>query len=128
MCFNKVILCSKKHDAKKVTELFEIGNLPKLYHWPFSNVSSKNGSVCYGNNNIRKIEKLSDLDILPIIFFDSALNGDYYYSGRTTLKKETIRELLDTLMVKKNFRMKSLLKSTYLIQKEKNYFNVRKEY
>ncbi|MFR2171154.1 MAG: hypothetical protein ACLS54_10875, partial [Anaerostipes hadrus] len=51
-----------------------------VYHWPFSNVSSKNGSVCYGNNNIRKIEKLSDLDILPIIVFDSALNGDYYYS------------------------------------------------
>lgn len=103
-CVSTKLFCvAKNMTQKKVTELFEIGNLPKLYHWPFSNVSSKNGSVCYGNNNIRKIEKLSDLDILPIIFFDSALNGDYYYSGRTTLKKETIRELLDTLNGKKEF-------------------------
>ena len=77
-------------------------SLPNLYQWPFANVSGA-GGVCYGSNNIQKIERLSDLDILPILFFDSPMNSDYYTPHRTTLGKATIRELLDTLNVKKEF-------------------------
>lgn len=77
-------------------------DMPNLYQWPFANVSGA-GGVCYGSNNIRKIERLSDLDILPILFFDSPMNSDYYTPHRTTLGKATIRELLDTLNGKKEF-------------------------
>lgn len=83
-------------------KLLEEDRMPNLYQWPFANVSGA-GGVCYGSNNIRKIERLSDLDILPILFFDSPMNSDYYTPHRTTLGKATIRELLDTLNGKKEF-------------------------
>ena len=74
----------------------------KIVCQTYINVSGA-GGVCYGSNNIRKIERLSDLDILPILFFDSPMNSDYYTPHRTTLGKATIRELLDTLNGKKEF-------------------------
>ena len=53
-------------DQKTAAKLLEEDRMPNLYQWPFANVSGA-GGVCYGSNNIRKIERLSDLDILPIL-------------------------------------------------------------
>lgn len=102
-CVSTNLFCLEKDmDQKTAAKLLEEGRMPNLYQWPFANVSDV-GGVCYGSNNIRKIEKLSDLDILPILFFDSPMNSDYYRSQRTTLEKTTIRELLDTLNGEKEF-------------------------
>ena len=88
-CVSTKLFCvAKNMTQKKLLNYLKSGIFPSYIIGHFLMLAAKNGSVCYGNNNIRKIEKLSDLDILPIIFFDSALNGDYYYSGRTTLKKK----------------------------------------
>ena len=104
----KLFCLSKDMNQDRVSELLEDNKLPTLYYWPFSNVSV-DGNVCYGSNNIRKIEKLSDLDILPILFFDSAINNDYYMSGRTALQKKTVRELLDALNGKLEFPYEILM-------------------
>lgn len=102
-CVSTNLFCLEKDmDQETAAKLLEAGHLPNLYQWPFANVNGA-GRVCYGSNNIRKIEKLSDLDILPILFFDSPMNSDYYKPDRTTLEKATIRELLDTLNGKKEF-------------------------
>lgn len=102
-CVSTDLFCLEKDmDKKTAAKLLEEDRMPNLYQWPFANVSGA-GGVCYGSNNIRKIERLSDLDILPILFFDSPMNSDYYTPHRTTLGKATIRELLDTLNGKKEF-------------------------
>ena len=102
-CVSTDLFCLEKDmDQKTAAKLLEEDRMPNLYQWPFANVSGA-GGVCYGSNNIRKIERLSDLDILPILFFDSPMNSDYYTPHRTTLGKATIRELLDTLNGKKEF-------------------------
>lgn len=109
-CVSTDLFCLEKDmDQKKTAKLLEEGRTPNLYRWPFANVNNK-GKVCYGSNSIRKIEKLSDLDILPILFFDSPMNSDYYNLQRTTLKKATIRELLDTLNGEKEFPYEILQK------------------
>ena len=93
-CVSTDLFCLEKDmDKKTAAKLLEEDRMPNLYQWPFANVSGA-GGVCYGSNNIRKIERLSDLDILPILFFDSPMNSDYYTPHRTTLGKATIRELI----------------------------------
>lgn len=109
-CVGTSLYClSQDMDQERAATFLEDNKVPTLYYWPFSNVSD-DGHVCYGGNNIRKIEKLSDLDILPILFFDSAINNDYYTSRRTTLEKKTVRELLDTLNGKSEFPYEILRK------------------
>lgn len=103
-CVSTQLFCLEKNmNLDKVGMLLEKNTLPKLYLWPFANVDKEFGKVCYGSNAIRKIEKLSDLDILPILFFDSPMNDDYYGKSRTVLEKSKLHELLDFLNGQKEF-------------------------
>ncbi len=97
------VFCRKKADSIKV-------GMP-MYFWPFGNVGYQN-TVCWGGNSIRKITSIKDVEFLPILFFDAPMNSDYYHANRTTLKKETLRELLMFLDGKEKFPEEFLVRDT----------------
>ena len=62
----------------------------KLYHYPFGNVYG-DGHICWGNNVINGIKKMSDVDRIVVNFFGSETNDDLFVPSHGI---RTQRELL----------------------------------
>lgn len=49
----------------------------EIYYFPYSNVHHESGDVCMGTNTFPKIECLSQLEKMHILFFSSPFGSDY---------------------------------------------------
>lgn len=76
---NTSVYCVKKESISYFAGRDRVSSTPKIYRFPFPNVSST-GRVCWGNNRsqVNSIETILDLDYLIEIFFMSAFNVDHF--------------------------------------------------
>lgn len=86
-----------------------------IYHYPLSNVSTSNLSMCWGSNVLPSITSLNQLQGIPYLFFKSELNHDWYSGNNTS--KLPLRDLMVSLH-KKEINIYDILKPTGMTYKQ----------
>lgn len=75
-----------------------------LYVYPFGNVNTYSGSVCWGANRLQDINRLKDLEAVVALFLQSGCNEDHYKAGVSCeLKEMPLRGLFEELKKKNSF-------------------------
>lgn len=79
----------------------------ELFHYPFSNVY-EDGHICWGRNEIPKIECLADIDKLVNIFYGAPSNNDLWRESYCGMKYPALRIALQELSEKDKFPVECL--------------------
>lgn len=97
------IFCLKNDMTKqKVQDAIREKKKFPWYQYPFGNVGD-DGSICWGNNTFKSLKKIKEVELFPIVFFDSPSNDDYYKQSRTNLDFKDVRMLYEYLIKKEKF-------------------------
>ena len=124
--FPSLILLFKFKDGKhmesyafgtKEDTLGKITQYTELYNYPYGNVYSDSGRVCWGGNTHEPIKALWEVDILTDKFLNSSSNSDLYRLGTSNASGLKLEELLVKLNEKDSFPKKYLVKSKNTIGK-----------
>ena len=74
--------------ATRIRDCSELGTDTQLYAFPFGNVDSYGGSVCWGETKHPPVQEISDFQGIISSFFGSEINDDYYMAGKHVIQKE----------------------------------------
>lgn len=74
-----------------------------LFVYPFGNVNTDSGNVCWGSNSLKRIERLKDLDEIVTLFIQSGCNEDHYRMGESCTLAVPLRSLFDMLQAREQF-------------------------
>lgn len=74
--------------AVRIRDCSELGTDTQLYAFPFGNVDSYGGSVCWGETKHPPVQEISDFQGIISSFFGSEINDDYYMAGKHVIQKE----------------------------------------
>lgn len=77
--------------AVKIRDCSGLGTDTPLYAFPFGNVESCGGKVCWGDTKHPRIQDISDFHGIISSFFGSEVNDDYYQSGKHIIPREEFR-------------------------------------
>lgn len=81
-----------------------------LFVYPFGNVNTNGGNVCWGSNKWKDIDCLKDLDEVVTLFLQSECNSDHYTAGEScTLIDTPLRALFERLKKQDQFPDKWLM-------------------
>ena len=81
-----------------------------LYRFPLGNVSSGNGSVCWGGNQLPQVTCLKDLDVIMTHFLSCPFNSDHYRPNENCkMKNWNLRDLCEYVQKVGNFEDDKLL-------------------
>ena len=87
---------------------YEITDESKLYHFPYGNVYTSDGHICWGGNRIPSIKEPLQLEKVIRLFFDAPMNTDLYSQGISNKKKVPLEEFLTEMVDKDSFESKLL--------------------
>ena len=65
----------------------------KLYRYPFGNVYTGDGRICWGGNFVGDVKEPIQLERLISLFFDAATNSDLYQPGISCKKNISLEDL-----------------------------------
>lgn len=78
-----------------------------IYRYPFGNVHSSNGNICWGSNNLETVNQMCDLNKIITLFYGSPTNDDLYSPGNNVLANKpyvaTLRAFYSHLNGRKKF-------------------------
>lgn len=75
-----------------------------LYRYPFGNVNSGSGDVCWGSNTLSEIKELKGVERIMTLFIQSPCNNDLYNSKNCVgVKDLPLRQLMEELKCKETF-------------------------
>lgn len=74
-----------------------------LFVYPFGNVNTSSGSVCWGSNRLRTITCLRELDEIVALFLQSECNEDHYRPGESCALDTPLRGLFEMLKEAEHF-------------------------
>ena len=77
--------------AVKIKDCSGLGTDTPLYAFPFGNVDSCDGRVCWGSTKHPHIQSISDFQGIISSFFGSEVNDDYYQAGKHVIPKEEFK-------------------------------------
>lgn len=80
----------------------------ELYFFPYGNVNTSSGSICWGGNSMRDYKEPRSLEKAIGLFFDAPMNTDLYQKSLSVKKECTLEELLTKMSKKKAFDEKLL--------------------
>lgn len=81
-----------------------------LYRYPFGNVNSGTGNVCWGSNTLSKIKELKGVEKIMTLFIQSPCNNDLYNSENCVgVKDLPLRQLMEELKCKEMFPVEYLM-------------------
>lgn len=68
-----------------------------LFVYPFGNVDTSSGSICWGSNTLKNITCLRELDEIVALFLQSECNEDHYRPGESCSLDVPLREIFERL-------------------------------
>ena len=89
--------------AVKEKSIEELREDTRFYAFPFGNVQSENGSICWGDNNMTGLNNYADLRTAVLKFYSSESNSDYVNPGKSFRGCKTYNEFLKKLRKHKVF-------------------------
>lgn len=107
----KGILKSSRVFAVKEKKKRHITENTLLYHYPFGNVYSSDGSICWGRNLLRKIKNFREVEEFIHIFITSPTNTDLYIPGTTINRNINLLDFVKSIKGKKTFNYDCLTSS-----------------
>lgn len=87
-----------------MTDFAETGKDTPLFYFPYGNVSTGGGSICWGNiAEARTIRSFKDIERNVGLFFSATMNADLYQKDRSTKANVPIEELIGMLKGRNEF-------------------------
>lgn len=120
LCYPSLLFFFRIEGSKIVeSKLYAVkGKDEQLYVYPYGNVNSNSGRICWGNISLPEISSLDKLDVVISKFLCSTTNNDYYEPGSSTkYKYNNLRQLVNQIGKYDEFPDRVLVKRKGTIDK-----------